>query len=114
MVRPQQQPSAVPRDNVNDAAPLGASALAPNNEAVYAGLQPLLEVREGVEVEFEEALTVAVADGARGEVAEEALSVVRVLAWEPQELERGPEGSHFVAMLCGFLAPGYSDYSFVL
>jgi hypothetical protein len=87
----------VPGDVVDYATPLGASALAPENEAVDARLQAVLELREGVEVEVEEALAVAVPDGAGEEVAEEALPVMRV--WARASASKEPEGSQLVKLL---------------
>jgi len=55
---------------------LRAAALAPEDEAVDARLEPVFEVGERIEVEGEEAFSVAVPDGVREEIADEALLVV--------------------------------------
>lgn len=88
----------VPGDDVDDAGLLGASALAPEDEAVDAGLESVLEVRECVEVEVEEALVVAVADPGGEEVAEETLLMERNRAWTSKE----PERSQLVVILGEF------------
>lgn len=51
LVRAQEQPSAVPCDYVDQTIALRTAALAPEDEAVDARLEPVFDVRKRVEVE---------------------------------------------------------------
>lgn len=91
---PGPQPSTVLSslgDAIDDASLGEAAVLALEDGAVDARLEAVLVVGEGVEVEVEQAFSVAFADGVREEVAKETLLVVRVT-----RASEGPEGSHLV------------------
>lgn len=92
----QQQPSTMPGDNVDDAALLSAPALAPEDEAVDSGLEAVLEVREGIEVEVDQALAVSVAHGAWEEISEETLLMPWV--WVRAARAKESEWSQLVAV----------------
>lgn len=76
-------------EKVDDSGLVAALAFAVEDEAVYAGLEAVFIMWEGVEVEVEEALAVPLADGMREEVSQKAQAVMRV-TWPFSS-----EGSHF-------------------
>lgn len=98
-LRPKEQAAAVlcSSADVVDPAGLGEpTLLASEDVAVDARLQAVLVVREGVEAEVEQALTVSLARGVREEVSQQALPGVRMgLAEQASE---GPKGSHFARL----------------
>ncbi len=79
----------MPRDEVDDAGLLSTLALAVEQEAVDARLEPVFIVRDGVEADVEEPLAEPVADGSGNQVSQDALTVVR--------MTEAPEGSHLAS-----------------
>lgn len=98
---------------VHPAGPCKTTTLAGENVAINARLQAVLVVRECVKVEAKQALAIALAKGAWGEGAQEALlascrwsSSHRALQQanegsEGSEWSEGLEGSHFVGWSVG-------------
>ena len=94
----EQAPAVLrsPADMVNPASLGESTLLAVEDVAIDARLQAMLVLREGVEAEVEEALTVSLAYGRGEKVSQQALPVVRMRLAE-QASER-PEGSHFARL----------------
>lgn len=87
----QQQPLALPSNEVNDPS-LGASpALSAENVLVDAALDAVLDAREGIEAEVEEPLAIAISNSRRQKISNKALAVATVRASSPKA-KRYPEG----------------------
>ncbi|PNP37850.1 hypothetical protein TGAMA5MH_10335 [Trichoderma gamsii] len=80
----QQQPLALPGDEVKDPR-LGASpALSTEDVLIYAALYAVFDPREGVEVEIEEALAITISNEWWQKISDEALAVATVRASSPK------------------------------
>lgn len=101
-LRSKEQAAAVLRSSgeMVDPASLGeATLLATEDVAIDAQLQAVLVVREGVEVEVEQALTVSFACGVRDEVSQQALPVLRMgLAEQASERPKGSQLAQLSAL----------------
>lgn len=101
-LRSKEQAAAVLRSpsEMVDPASLGEpTLLATEDVAIDARLQAVLVVREGVEAEVEQALTVSFACGVRDEVSQQALPVVRMgLAEQASERPKGSQLAQLSAL----------------
>jgi hypothetical protein len=80
----QQQPLALPGDEVKDPR-LGASpALSAEDVLIYAALYAVFDPRKGVEVEIEEALAITISDDWWQKISDEALAVATMRASSPK------------------------------
>lgn len=70
----------MPGNEVDDAALVSSSSLEPDDEAVDARLDVVLDAGEGVETKLQQPLAISVSDGAGEEKADEALRTTRMRA----------------------------------
>lgn len=61
----QQQPLALPSDEVKDPRPGASPALSTEDVLIYAALYTMLDPRKGVEVKIEEALAITISNSLR-------------------------------------------------
>lgn len=98
-LRSKEQATAVLRSSGDMVYPASLGEpplLATEDVAIDARLQAVLVVREGVEAEVKQALTVSFACGVRDEVSQQALPVLRMgLAEQASE---GPKGSQLAQL----------------